>query len=992
MLFRSLGVVRQETKKFGETADETLNRQVNDLNRVAEGWRESTQAAAQYSNELRDIELALDNLPEKYAELREQAKEVRQQTAEIFAAVGTSMASVGVVDKTVSDLKGLARQGKITKEQIQELPRLFNEIIIAKKGLVSTNELEEMTGRAIDLGVSYGDLAKFLDLAVEAREAFDASEGDSVDMVSKLTREYGLTMDSARVLMAQAQHFGRETHATLQTMEGLLTANDELIYQLDSTKRAEGLRQLAAVGAGLSQFGVNVNQVSSTLEKLRDATTDPDVASQMAFLGLAPKQIEQMARSGRFAEAFQTINDRVRDIMSHGDVNQQNLMRQLLEGEFRLPPGLADRLHRQYVDFVGLVRGSEDAEEPIGVQDVSASQQFSRLRHLMGAFFTDYGATFQRPYAKVVTMTRDMISKLLDVWQRTPKFVRQVAHWGVTLVIMSKALGKIGAMGGMFSGVIQRASGLLSGLARMSPLAGGAVSKLAGSLGNLGAKAGKLSILSRIFTMGGLRSFFSLTAWRTLGITIMTAIGPGVVSLLTNPWVLGAAAISAAVYGLYKTFKRFAADGGVNDLLVVGEQLGKIAKAFQGGVGSGITTMVGSVTEIASGMDKVLEKLDKAGSWWKWFIFGPVPVMFMKIWHNAIDVGMLQSLQRVEDVLVGMVLSLREKMQPFIDWIQKIGTIISESLKAGFTVVLSFGKKIWSDFLVPMFNWVGNMLAKIPGLKEVGGYMAAGANAAMNQFADVFSGLEKKGREHRMGRPDPVANVQRHAAKTGSGTTLSNAGSNAGSKAKVRVVPATRQADNQASLIEAASKRWGVDPRLIESMIKQESAGRKDAVSNKGAGGLMQLMPDTFKDMGYDPKKRFDPATNIDAGTRYMAQQLERYNGDIVKALAAYNAGPGAVDKYDGVPPFKETQDYVRKIAADYQRRRLDDDRLATNDLPEITIDQTEQIAALKGIAGILTRIEKELTVHPQARRSIHGGIEPTSLTGRIGEVSEFRI
>src|SRR5687768_796357 len=117
-------------------------------------------------------------------------------------------------------------------------------------------------------------------------------------------------------------------------------------------------------------------------------------------------------------------------------------------------------------------------------------------------------------------------------------------------------------------------------------------------------------------------------------------------------------------------------------------------------------------------------------------------------------------------------------------------------------------------------------------------------------------------------------------------------------------------------IIYRAGGRHGIDPRFIHAVIWQESKYKSKALSHAGAQGLMQLMPATARRFGCnDPQ---DMASNVEAGTKYLRWLLKRFNGDVALTLAGYNAGEGAVDKYHGVPPYNETQNYVRKIVANY--------------------------------------------------------------------------
>jgi len=129
-------------------------------------------------------------------------------------------------------------------------------------------------------------------------------------------------------------------------------------------------------------------------------------------------------------------------------------------------------------------------------------------------------------------------------------------------------------------------------------------------------------------------------------------------------------------------------------------------------------------------------------------------------------------------------------------------------------------------------------------------------------------------------------------------------------------VPAPPPSDPKV-LVHDAAMRSGLPPAFVASVAKVESAFRPDAVSPKGAIGVMQLMPQTAQVLGADPH---DPAQNIDAGTRLLRELLVKYGGDVVKALAAYNAGTGDVDHFGGLPPYEETRHYVNQVIGAYQQ------------------------------------------------------------------------
>jgi soluble lytic murein transglycosylase-like protein len=153
--------------------------------------------------------------------------------------------------------------------------------------------------------------------------------------------------------------------------------------------------------------------------------------------------------------------------------------------------------------------------------------------------------------------------------------------------------------------------------------------------------------------------------------------------------------------------------------------------------------------------------------------------------------------------------------------------------------------------------------------------------------------------------PEPV--------KTATGMTIGAAGR--------RPIAAPAARVNLQDVVTSASNTHLIDPDLISSVIHAESNFNPHAVSPKGARGLMQLMPQTASKLGVN--NSFDPQANVDGGTKYLRELLELYNWDMVKALAAYNAGPQRVQQYHGVPPYKETRAYVRRIILDFNQKKL---------------------------------------------------------------------
>jgi soluble lytic murein transglycosylase-like protein len=182
--------------------------------------------------------------------------------------------------------------------------------------------------------------------------------------------------------------------------------------------------------------------------------------------------------------------------------------------------------------------------------------------------------------------------------------------------------------------------------------------------------------------------------------------------------------------------------------------------------------------------------------------------------------------------------------------------------------------------------------------------------------------------------PDPPANLQPAHAPDGTGLTLETGPAKAGAEARLNTV------DLHEILVKAGSEH-NLDVDLLASVVKAESDGNARAVSPAGARGLMQLMPGTASELGVEDS--FEPRENVSGGSAYLDALLTRYHGQLALALAAYNAGPQAVDKYHGIPPYHETRAYVARVIHEFNRRVL-----------------ARQASANQELASGLARLEKD--------------------------------
>jgi hypothetical protein len=312
--------------------------------------------------------------------------------------------------------------------------------------------------------------------------------------------------------------------------------------------------------------------------------------------------------------------------------------------------------------------------------------------------------------------------------------------------------------------------------------------------------------------------------------------------------------------------------------------------------------------KLGFGSGDVLNKLNKLNDWFTKNLPGisdQVADKLIPVWQDWVVVGkdlkntvkdvagefqFLTGVITGDDSLKTNTLNVKDATKAAIDWLDVLAEI---------ALTLQLVAKTGTHAFAAGTEGLASLMARLHGnTKEADrlNYLSQeDMKAAVNNVGDYFSGYGANGLNKDFSGINDFFNKQNERTQAENTTN-----------------------PDLANLINQAGKKYNIDPNLLSALIHKESNYNTGAISNKGAKGLMQMTSGTASQYGVD--NPFNPAQSIEGGTHYLSDLLNKYNGNVEKALAAYNAGPGNVDKYGGIPPYKETEDYVRTILRDYSR------------------------------------------------------------------------
>ncbi len=843
-----------------------------------------TEEQKRYNKELESSEKLVDKMREHWETIKETAKASVPVTAGLLAS------------QDLFNLRNLPKMG-FSDELIKSLPNMSRGI--ANERFMNPDDVLQA---AVNLG-RYNDKLKTneelmraaLTTSADWAAAVDANITDVSNVMGKLNENYGVSNEQIEKMIPSYQKLAQMSGAPLKDI--LKSWGDIDIAMTSANVRGEEatdyMMRMTAVYSVLQKSGTDASVVMKTLTDVQQKgltalSKDQSVITQLTqAMGMGPEAAHELAKKDP-AQFFKILTKGMIDLRkSRGE----NIFQELMGTEWDIYVKGYQQRNLSIDEFLekafaqkGTVKGLQTTTGRLKQMAGDVSIWFRNMGTVVNEYVLD-------PFTEFIKTYWDKGKEAFGHLSKTTKDI----VYGVSAAAMVAGLAKP-----VTKGIL----GILTAPFKLLGRGGGAAAaeKAAVSKG--------LSPIIKSFIFNPMaEAFEKLSVSPKFADSIFGAIFKGL-GVSAKSAAKGAGLRGAILKGVFNALK---------------------------GIGGQIEIFSGAST-FGKGLNFIFEKVS--------LIAGAAMTVYevMTKWSSA------GGIQNIADALVGINGSMttwKDRLQSVLESVIRLSDAIMKTLFGPISTLtgwlggssedqIAAGKegKVASTPLSRMVAKIfgkEDMLYTPPSPKtETSGGLSIKAIDAIYKMNAMATGQ--------------VA-IPPGSTRTGKATSSRTGGGNW--HTSTSATPARNKplaGGKYDSIINAAAAQYNVDPKLLTAIIRQESGGKADAVSPKGAAGLMQIIPSTAMDLGITPEERFDPEKNVFAGAKYISQLLKQYGGNEELALAAYNAGPNAVNKYGGVPPYQETENYVSKIMAE---------RAASASSP-VQIDQTEVVSVLKDIYDVL--------------------------------------